>query len=81
MVRSDVHHTAPHKNWAKLSSRDLRTRIWICYTPKICGFVVLLARIEARIETIEIAVMLTFQALQPSRRAMLSVVIDALVVS
>jgi hypothetical protein len=36
--------------------------IWICHTPKICGFVVLLARVEARIETIEIAVYGSFFA-------------------
>ena len=33
----------------------LRTGTWICYTPNIRGFVVLLARVEARIEAIEIA--------------------------
>ena len=53
VVHADVQRTAPHKNWAKLNG-GLRTVIWIRYTPKIYGFVVLLARIGARIKTIEI---------------------------
>jgi hypothetical protein len=86
MVRSDVQHAAPDKNWltpqggarmcagngapSKAASpfilrhayRNLRTGIWICYTPKIRGFVVLFARVEARIETIEIAAHRSFFA-------------------
>ena len=86
MVRSDVQHEAPDKNWltpqggarmcagngapSRVASpsilrhayRSLRTGIWICYTPKIRGFVVLFARVEARIETIEIAAHRSFFA-------------------
>jgi hypothetical protein len=81
MVRSDVQHAAPDKNWLIPQGRErrasraasafilrpaycsLRTGIWICYTPKIRGFVVMLfARVEARIETIEIAAHRSFFA-------------------
>jgi len=40
----------------------LRTGIWICYTMKIRGFVVLLTRVQARIETIQIAAHRSFFA-------------------
>jgi hypothetical protein len=36
-------------------SRRLRTGVWICYASKKRGLVVLLAGVDARIETIEIA--------------------------
>ena len=39
----------------KAASGDLRTGIWICYTTKDRGFVVLFARIQTRVETIQIA--------------------------
>jgi hypothetical protein len=41
---------------------DLRTVIWICYAPNIRGFVMLFARVQARIEAIEIAAHRSFFA-------------------
>jgi hypothetical protein len=49
-------------NDSEVAYRSLRTGIWICHTPKIRGFVVLFARVEARIETIEITAHRSFFA-------------------
>ena len=67
VVRSDVQLTASHENRLipydgemrmaapKAGSGGLRTGIWICYTTKGRGLVVLLTGVQARIETIQIA--------------------------
>jgi signal transduction histidine kinase len=57
LVRNAIEAMQTNKNDRRMrhTYSGLRTGIWICYTPKISGFVVLFARVEVRIEAIEIA--------------------------